>query len=221
MNKPNIPFEPWPKIHRLERDIVVTEKIDGTNAGILVVPEGGELDLGGPAGVDAGIYASSRSRWIAPGEDSFGFAAWVEKNAETLIADLGPGMHFGEWWGSGIQRGYGLTKGEKRFSLFNTRLWGPKIEEHEETTISINHRFLTPGVACTPILYEGSFSPEDRETPWGYAKHLLEKDGSRAAAGFMKPEGIVLFHKASRQCFKWTFGGDGAKAALRQQGERC
>jgi len=25
--------------------------------------------------------------------------------------------------GSGIQRGYGLPKGEKRFSLFNTRRW--------------------------------------------------------------------------------------------------
>ena len=50
---------------------------------------------------------------------AFGFARWVETNRERLITLLGPGLHFGEWWGSGIQRGYGLTKGDKRFSLFN------------------------------------------------------------------------------------------------------
>ena len=27
-------FEPWPKIPRLKRDIIITEKIDGTNAQI-------------------------------------------------------------------------------------------------------------------------------------------------------------------------------------------
>ena len=35
---------------------------------------------------------------------------------------LVPGRHFGEWWGSGIQRGYGLD--EKTFSLFNAYRWG-------------------------------------------------------------------------------------------------
>ena len=35
--------------------------------------------------------------------------------------ELGVGQHFGEWWGFGIQRGYGLH--ERRFSLFNTGRW--------------------------------------------------------------------------------------------------
>jgi hypothetical protein len=65
----------------------------------------------------------SRSRWITPDDDNFGFAAWVEANRDELLT-LGPGRHFGEWWGSGIQRGYGLPKGEKRFSLFNVSRWG-------------------------------------------------------------------------------------------------
>ncbi len=181
--KPSIPFEPWPKIHRLERDIVITEKIDGTNAGVFISEE-------------MEVYASSRKRWIEPGDDAFGFAAWVQENAETLVADLGAGMHFGEWWGSGIQRKYGLTNGDKRFSLFNTRQWSAK-----------NGHFATPSVASTPVLYEGPLSFIEIHK----AREGLSDDGSRAAPGFMRPEGIVIFHIASQTPFKWTFDGDGHK----------
>lgn len=186
MDKPDIPFEPWPKIARLNRDIVITEKIDGTNAGIYISEE-------------MEVSASSRKRWVLPGEDSFGFAAWVEANAGTLVQDLGVGMHFGEWWGSGIQRKYGLTDGDKRLSLFNTRQWAAK-----------NGHFKTPGVASTPVLYEGPFTAPDTP-PWDLVAEELRATGSRAAPGFMKPEGIVVFHVAAQVCFKWTFDGDGHK----------
>lgn len=33
-------FQPWPKIARLNRDIVITEKIDGTNAAVHINAEG-------------------------------------------------------------------------------------------------------------------------------------------------------------------------------------
>jgi hypothetical protein len=112
-------FKEFPKMPRLSREIIVTEKIDGTNAQVAVV----ELDgYSAPGAVWEGdglaIYAGSRTRWITPKADNFGFAAWVRDNAEEL-ATLGPGNHFGEWWGAGIQRRYGLT--DKRFSLFNDR----------------------------------------------------------------------------------------------------
>ena len=32
-------FQGWPKIARLNRDIIITEKLDGTNAAIGVYPE--------------------------------------------------------------------------------------------------------------------------------------------------------------------------------------
>src|SRR5687768_16084610 len=96
-------FRPFGKIARLNRDVVVTEKIDGANALVAV-------------GEDGTVRAGSRTRWIAPGDDNFAFAAWVDKNIDALRG-LGPGFHYGEWWGAGIQRRYGLT--EKRFSLFN------------------------------------------------------------------------------------------------------
>jgi hypothetical protein len=92
-----IEFVEFPKIARLSREIVVTEKIDGTN-GVIYVGEDGE------------VLAGSRSQWIATrakgGADNFGFASWAEANADELRT-LGPGRHYGEWWGSGSgQVGY-------------------------------------------------------------------------------------------------------------------
>lgn len=98
----------FPKIPRLSRPCIITEKIDGTNASILVTEDGA-------------VFAASRSRWLSsssPHEDNYGFARWVETNAALLRDELGVGHHFGEWWGQGIQRRYGKT--EKVFSLFNT-----------------------------------------------------------------------------------------------------
>jgi hypothetical protein len=46
--------------------------------------------------------------------------------------------------------------------------------------------------------------------------HKLEKWGSIAARGFLKPEGIVVFHIAGNVGFKKTIGSDGAKGG---QGE--
>jgi hypothetical protein len=95
----DIEFKAWPKIARLNRRMIITEKIDGTNAAVIVT-EGGQ------------VYAQSRTRLITPGKttDNFGFAAWVEQNKVFLAERLGPGYHYGEWWGVGIQRGYGLRE---------------------------------------------------------------------------------------------------------------
>ena len=101
-------FVPFPKLARYSREVVVTEKIDGTNAQIRIT-EAGE------------VFAGSRTRWITPAADNHGFAAWVEAHRAELLS-LGPGSHFGEWWGRGIQRGYGVP--DKRFSLFNVARWG-------------------------------------------------------------------------------------------------
>src|SRR5882724_1551391 len=94
-------FEPFPKIGRLKRDCLVTEKIDGTNAQVFIVHDSGFENNEAVAKVDNHyIYAGSRSRWLQPGKttDNFGFAGWVNDNAAELVK-LGPGRHFGEWWG--------------------------------------------------------------------------------------------------------------------------
>jgi len=104
----NVEFIKFPKIPRLNRDIVITEKIDGTNAQIYISEDGG-------------FYVASRNRWINPDNDNAGFAKWAYENKDDLM-QLGTGRHYGEWWGQNIQRNYGLT--EKRFSLFNVAKWG-------------------------------------------------------------------------------------------------
>ena len=73
-------FQAFPKIHRLNREVIVTEKIDGTNALVWISDDSTEARAG------------SRSRWITPEDDNFGFASWVRHNAEELRG-LGPGYH--------------------------------------------------------------------------------------------------------------------------------
>lgn len=97
----------FPKIARLNRDIVITEKIDGTNAQITITE-------------DDQFLVGSRNRWIVPGDDNYGFAFWAHEHKDELM-ELGVGTHFGEWWGRKIGRAYDLD--HKRFSLFNTHRW--------------------------------------------------------------------------------------------------
>lgn len=174
-------FLEFPKMPRLAREIIITEKIDGTNGQIAFTEEGE-------------MFVGSRSRWITPEQDNHGFAQWAHENEEEL-RKLGPGRHFGEWWGAGIQRGYGLPEGEKRFSLFNVSRWSDERP------------------ACchvTPVLYRGPFRTDAAEE----ALALLRAEGSRAAPGFMRPEGIVLFHVAGNFGFKRTLEKDDQPKSL-------
>lgn len=172
-------FKPFPKIARLNRDIVVTEKIDGTNASV-TFDETGMMLIG------------SRNRFITVKDDNFGFAKWCTDNYEELL-QLGVGTHFGEWWGKGIQRGYGMDT--RKFSLFNTGRWYD----------SLNHVKLCP--ACcdvVPILYMGPFDQ-------GYINNAIDNladSGSVAAPGFKDPEGVVVYHTAANLSFKVTCEND-------------
>jgi hypothetical protein len=185
-----VDFEPFPKIARLSRECVITEKIDGTNAQILIERFDGPATFPPVARADDHyIGAGSRTRYITPGKatDNYGFAAWVAENAGELVK-LGPGRHFGEWWGLGIQRGYGLT--EKRFSLFNVGRW-----------LGVN---LPACVGLVPVLYRGEFSTLAAEAQIV----RLRYEGSVAAPGFMNPEGLIVFHSASGTLFKKTLDKD-------------
>jgi hypothetical protein len=203
-------FIPWGKIARLRRDLIVTEKIDGTNAAVVIEPyllteETDPNSLGVVSGLDGIAYsigAQSRKRLLSLHDDNFGFAAWVYVNAGALVRALGPGRHFGEWWGSGIQRGYGLKKGEKRFSLFN-------VSRHRDTDFS-----ELPNVGIVPLLFEGPFSVEAVD----WALDELDIEGSQAAPGFGDPEGVVVFHVHGNYLFKATVHGDEApKSAVAEQ----
>lgn len=178
------PFQDFQKIPRLFRDCIVTEKIDGTNASIVITEDGQ-------------IRAGSRTRYIFPDKpkklgtkrevtDNYGFAAWVEEH-KTALLGLGKGRHFGEWYGKGINRNYGLE--EKRFALFDT---------------SVARDTLPSCVGVVPVLYTGPFDlVAVREV-----MDKLRTNGSVAVPGWLNPEGVVVFHVASGKLFKATLVGD-------------
>jgi hypothetical protein len=196
-----IEFQEWPKTSRFFRDIVITEKIDGTNAavGIKAVQSEGNHDEYGLTypvvnGQTYQLYAQSRNRLIKPGQDNAGFAAWVTTNAYELAVHLGEGLHFGEWWGSGIQRGYGLQKGEKHFSLFNTH----RFENIQEDSNDL--------VRCVPVLYQGPMAEKQITA----SLDNLQSHGSWANHGFKNPEGVCVYHTASRLVQKVTLDNNDA-----------
>lgn len=199
MNTNTPEFFQFPKMARLSRECIITEKIDGTNAQIYITDDGQ-------------FYTGSRNRWITPENDNFGFSAWAHENKEELMK-LGPGRHFGEWWGRGIQRNYGLE--DRRFSLFNVSRWHLHGTEPKQIS-SADHRVikmqeeLPACVGLVPVLYQGEFQTNLCVA----ALSDLRYGGSKAAPGFMNPEGIVCFHVAANIGFKKTLDDDGVPKSL-------
>lgn len=160
-----IEFKAWPKIPRLENEkVFITEKIDGTNACIIIDEEGN-------------FGCQSRSRIITPDDDNYGFARWAQKNKDDLMT-LGPGHHYGEWWGHGIQRGYNMT--EKHFSLFNTARWNAEGNVKPE---------------CCDVVPMISGTVEE-------ALQFIKTNGSLASPGFMRVEGIIVYNYLVKSYYK-------------------
>lgn len=202
MNTPNFPFVPADKTPRLNRNVIISEKLDGTRATIFI-DDSGEL------------FCGSRTRWITPQNDNFGFARWAEGNREDLLK-LGPGRHDGEFYGQGIQRNYNLK--ERRFALFNASRWlsvcednGKPLPDHpgvfEAKTLDDGTKVVSPGPgSCyvVPLIWKGVFDLFDCRS----TLEMLRVHGSFAVPGWTKPEGIVIFHEAAKKAFKVTCEND-------------
>lgn len=211
-------FKAWPKTPRYaNEEMTITEKIDGTNAAVCIFPVDDQEALlrdGVPEGFEVAkiegsdtVYifgAQSRNRMITPskGNDNAGFAAWAYENWQPLIETLGYGRHYGEWWGSGIQGGYGLPKGKKRFSLFDVWRW----KDGFDVTIAPEELHLVP------ILYTGPASDFAVEA----ALHQLKLHGSVASPGFENPEGVIISYKLTRQSYKAFVKDDGIPKSLKE-----
>lgn len=197
MTQTDTQFEEFQKIARLSRDCVITEKLDGTNAQIYFPEDGGPMLVG------------SRNRYVTPDADNYGFARWAFDHEAELRDGLGVGRHFGEWWGQGIQRKYGLA--EKRFSLFNVARW---LDTHtSEQPLSEKQAYAPACCRVVPILYRGVFTTDAVDK----AIRGLHLDGSKAAPGFNKPEGVVIWHEAARQLFKKTLEKDEAPKSISER----
>jgi len=201
-------FQKFDSIARLHRDVVITEKIDGMNCGIHIANSYGQTlaETGGLWAINVGgiiwhVNVQTRKRLINLGDDQYGFAAWVFNKLPELVELLGPGSHYGEWWGKRIQRSYHQPR--NYFSLFNTKRWTP------ENTCHID------GLQVVPVLYEGMFSDEANKG----ALERLRVCGSVAARLVddrkldFRAEGIVGWHTALNMYYKITLDGDGHKGA--------
>lgn len=187
-------FQKFPKIPRLNRMMVITEKIDGTNGQIFISKDGKSMQVG------------SRNRWLTRENDNYGFRAWAWEHVGELFECLGPGRHFGEWWGRGIQRGYNLD--HRRFSLFNVRRWRHAINDRwNEHPWLAEYEKRQKVPACCHVIPILSINPFGA----GFINLILAglgESGSVAAPGFMQPEGIVIYHTAGNNLFKITFEND-------------
>lgn len=156
-------FRKWSKTKRLtDTEMVITQKMDGTNAQILFSKDSTKQDIR--------CMVGSRNKWLVD-VDNFGFKAFVTEHYKALFNFLGPGRHYGEWCGPGIQTGEGLE--ERKLFLFGNYSEIPDSCEHLLATV--------------PELYRGAVSLEA-------VRHILEQlilDGSYVN-GFDKPEGIIV-----------------------------
>jgi hypothetical protein len=212
-----IEFQAFPKIPRYRREVAITEKIDGTNGAVVWVPAH-QVDpknatdcqnvitmrsITDQHGTDLGrhaLLAQSRGRFITPSHikpknDNYGFAQWVSDHADELTK-LGPGYHYGEWWGYGIQRGYGMP--EKHFSLFNVSRWGEGKQQRP---------------ACCDVVPLLAYAQPSEIGAW---VETLRTYGSRAAPGYMRPEGIIVWHSQSKQYYKILLEGDDTPKSLQK-----
>lgn len=175
-------FESFPDIKKLgSAALFITQKIHGSNAQIFIYqsPNGG-LEL----------ICGSRSRWIAPGDDNYGFAEMVHANKQEFIDKLGAGRHYGEWAGPGINSGEGLA--QKTFVLFDHWKYPPE-------------RPLPPNTVVVPVMYSGAFDMGKVQE----CMDDLRNNGSKLVQGFMRPEGVVVRIKGER--YKVVFQAEEAK----------
>lgn len=201
----SVKFQEWPKIPRYRRECAVTEKLDGTSSCVVWAPANEEnngdtniiitRDLTDQHGTPIGshhLLAQSRQRFIVPARikaksDNYSFAQWVDQHVDELTK-LGPGYHFGEWWGYGIQRGYGMS--EKHFSLFNVSRWGEGKQGRP--------------ACCDVVPLIGYMTPDKIDCE----VEMLREKGSLAAPGYMRPEGLIIWHSQSKNYYKVLLEND-------------
>jgi hypothetical protein len=209
----DLEFAKFSSIGRLYRDVTITEKIDGMNACIVIKElSGDDLYRNALTVVKGSSYypdqrfaigVQSRKQFLSVDNDIQGLAAWVYANALELVLALGPGYHYGEWWGRNINRSYHQKR--NWFSLFNTKRWNKDNVGHID------------GLLTVPVLYSGPYADWVNEMQL----HRLETQGSFAAkevdarALDFRAEGIVGWHTALDTYYKVTLDGDGHKGAAK------
>ncbi len=180
-----VEFKEWPKIPRggPNEEVTITEKIDGTNACVIVEVQ--------PDGTNKVVGCQSRTQLLTDGKDNYGFRAFVLDNQDEL-AKLGEGYHYGEWAGEGIQKNHHNIKG-KKFFLFNSERWRDGRQERPACC------------GCVPVLYEGPLIIEKMSGTINAIDDAMTALWDNAKDGGWYPEGIVVWYHKGRRYEKHTF----------------
>jgi hypothetical protein len=193
-------FKSWGSTTRENKNKTITEKIDGTNACIVIY--------------NGVVAAQSRKRIITPDDDNFGFAKWVYDNAGALMDTLGYGYHYGEWYGEGIQKNPLGIEG-KRFALFHATKYtegnGFDLDRVDglETVPLLHHGqcdvWTIPGIMQDLEMYGSKVKGAKEEhvnveiPGLGEVAHIF-----RAAT----PEGIIIWNNETRTRTKMLLKDD-------------
>src|ERR1035437_996109 len=209
-------FESFPDIKKLGTAVLfITQKIHGANAQIFIYRDYKVLETVKAdakieeyqdtyPGVELGLElydpsnsllverftnlaCGSRSQWVSPGKDNYGFDEMVYANKQAFIDTLGLGRHYGEWAGPGINSGEGLKT--KTFVLFDHWKYPPE-------------RPLPPNTVVVPVLYSGPFDMAKVQE----CMDDLKANGSKLVPGFTRPEGCVVRIKGDR--YKVVFNAE-------------
>jgi hypothetical protein len=184
-------FRSFSSIPRWSKGVAVSEKIDGTNAQIHIVQYGDEeFDFDGHAWLaiaknferDQYMLVASRNKYIMLDQDNQGFGNWCLANVAELWK-LGPGRHYGEWAGPGIQKNP-LNLEEKRLFMFN-----PKWVDQGPSCVEI-----------APVLAECMDAGDIDQLMAD-----LKRNGTQVEGGKGQAEGVVIYHHGSGKLYKATY----------------
>lgn len=191
-------FEAWPKTKHLDKvlgSVMVTEKIDGTNA--CIVFDG-----------DGEMFVQSRNRIITPAQDNAGFAVWAYRNQEELFHILGQGRHYGEWWGQHIQRRYDMK--HNVFSVFNVNRFyktGPDGLDSASTRAASTS--LDGYVTAVPQVYYGEYGTEEMWDAIAPLRGGVSLAAAMQGVEFKDPEGVCFYFREFDKVAKLVFAHPG------------
>ena len=194
----------FPEIFEEGEEVIVTEKIHGTNCRVGVVPYPNE-ETGEKAFVFmAGSHAIRRREVNAKGADSRYWFPLQDENLKKLLRgsfvafDEKPVIVYCEIFGRGVQdMQYGQTS--LSYRVFDVLVDGRYLDAHEKMEL-----FSQYSIPAVPILYRGSFSMEKMNELVDGPTTVCDASDIK---GFQGREGIVITPVVER--FNMDLGGSG------------
>lgn len=191
-------FEPWPKTLHVDKvmgNVIVTEKIDGTNACIVFQDDGY-------------MFTQSRNRIITPDQDNQGFAKWAYRNQKNLFYIFGPGRHYGEWWGKKIGRTYNMQ--HNVFSVFNNgRFYRTDGNDMDSMSTRAQEGPLFDQVSAVPLIYTGVYGSEQMVEKVFEFETGKSKAAAEFGVEFYDPEGVCYYFRNFDRVAKLVFAHPG------------